>query len=168
MTLKTWTQEETDILKANYNGTTNERLSELIPNKSPLAIYKKARKLGLQKSEEVKFLNRSKANSGENCNFWKGGTKINSDGYRLVLKPGHHRADSGGYVLEHILVFEEATGIIVPSGCCIHHLNGIKDDNRIENLCLMTKGAHTAMHHTGAKRTHETKRKISERKKKNE
>lgn len=165
--MRTWTQEEADILKANYYTATNERLCELIPSKTPLAIYKKARKLGLQKSDEVKFLNRSKANSGEKCNFWKGGKKTNTQGYRLVSKPGHPRADSGGYVLEHILVFEDATGISVPEGCCIHHLNGIKDDNRIENLCLMAKSAHTAMHHIGAKRTQETKRKISERRKQN-
>ena len=164
--MNTWTTEEIEILKANYASATNARLSELIPNKSPYAIYKKAYKMGLRKTPEIEFLNRSIANSGEKCNFWKGGKKTSSSGYRLILKPGHHRADRGGYVLEHILVFEEATGISIPDGCCIHHMNGIKDDNRIENLCMMTHGAHTVMHHTGAKRTAETKRKISERKRK--
>ena len=164
--MKTWSQIETDTLIRYYGNVSNERLHELIPNKTPLAIYKKARKLGLKISDEIRFQNRSKANSGEKCNFWNGGKKTSSSGYRLILKPGHHRADRGGYVLEHILVFEEATGIIVPDGCCIHHLNGIKDDNRIENLCMMTHGAHTVMHHKGAKRADETKRKISERMKK--
>lgn len=164
--MKTWTDQEKETLIVYYGVVTNDRLAELIPNKTPLAIYKKARKLGLKMSDEIKFQNRSKAKKGENASNWKGGKKTSTRGYRLVLKPEHHRADRNGYVLEHILAFEEATGLIVPDGCCVHHLNGIKDDNRIENLCMMTHGAHTAMHHTGAKRTEETKRKISERKKK--
>lgn len=164
--MKTWTQAETEALKAYFGTVPNERLYEIIPNKTPLAIYKKARKMGLKISDEIKFQNRSKAHSGEKCNFWNGGKGKTTGGYNLIFHPDHHRADRRGYVLEHILVFEEATGISVPDGCCIHHLNGIKDDNRIENLCMMTQGAHTVMHHKGAKRTVETRQKISERKKK--
>lgn len=164
--MKTWTDQETTILIVYYGAVTNDRLYELIPNKTPLAIYKKARKLGLKSSDEIKFQNRSKAHSGEKCNFWNGGKGKTSKGYNLIFQPDHHRADSRGYVLEHILVFEQETGISVPADCCVHHLNGIKDDNRIENLCMMTHSAHTVMHHTGAKRTAETKRKISERMKK--
>lgn len=164
--MKTWTNGEITMLVACFGKIPNEHLHEILPNKTPLAIYKKARKLGLVISDDVKFQNRSKAHSGEKCNFWKGGKKSNSAGYRLVLMPDHPRADRNGYVLEHIVVFEKATGISVPEGCCVHHLNGIKNDNRIENLCLMSHGAHTAMHHRGAKRTEETKKKISERMKK--
>lgn len=76
--------------------------------------------------------------------------------------PNHKRADSSGYVMEHIVVYEKESGIEIPDGCCIHHLNGIKNDNRIENLCMMTNSAHTVFHHTGAKRSNETKKKISE------
>ena len=166
--MKTWTDEETEVLKANYNTVSNERLLELIPNKTPLAIYKKAYKMGMRKSPEVEFLNRSKAKSGERNSNWNGGRGKTTKGYRTVRLPEHHRADSNGYVLEHILVFEQATGITVPEGCCVHHLNGIKDDNRIENLCMMTHSAHTAMHHIGTKRSAETRRKISDRRMKHE
>jgi DNA-binding NtrC family response regulator len=67
--------------------------------------------------------------------------------------------------MEHILVFEEKTGVSVPANCCIHHLNGIKTDNRIENLCMMSVGAHTALHNTGKKKSEETKKKISQKSK---
>lgn len=164
--MKTWTDQETTILIVNYGAVTNDRLYELIPNKTPLAIYKKARKLGLKITDEIKFQNRSNAHSGEKCNFWNGGKGKTSRGYNLIFQPDHHRADSRGYVLEHILVFEQETGISVPDGCCIHHLNGNKSDNRIQNLCMMQHTAHTVFHHTGAKRSTETRKKISERKKK--
>lgn len=162
----TWTESETRILIENFAFTTNEKMYELLPNKSPLAIYKKAYKMGLKRAKETEFLNRSLAKKGEKCNFWKGGISKSSKGYRLVKMPEHHRADNKGYVLEHILIFEKETGIKVPTDCCVHHLNGIKNDNRIENLCLMKHSAHTKFHHCGAKRTKETKEKISESRKK--
>lgn len=157
--MKTWTQEEIEILNANYNRVSNEELCALLPQKTYIGIYKKAYNLGLRKAQEIEFLNRSNARKGEKGANWKGGTKMNRQGYRLVLAPHHHRADTHGYVLEHILVFEQSTGIEIPSHCCIHHLNGNKSDNRIENLCMMTKTAHTVMHHLGAKRTKNTQKK---------
>lgn len=164
--MKTWTQEEVDILKANYNSATNKRLAELIPNKSPLAIYKKAYKMGFRKTTEVEFLNRSEANKGAKSGNWNGGVKVTKAGYRMILQPNHPRADSGGYVMEHIVIWEQATGVSVPMNCCIHHLNGDKKDNRIQNLCMMQHTAHTVFHHTGAKRSAETKKKLSEARRK--
>ena len=87
-------------------------------------------------------------------------------GYRQILKPEHPRADRNGYVMEHIVEWEQATGVSVPQNCCIHHLNGNKTDNRIQNLCMMQHTAHTVFHHTGAKRSAETKKKISESRRK--
>lgn len=42
-------------------------------------------------------------------------------------------------LLAHRVVWEAANGPI-PAGMEINHLNGVKDDNRIENLELVTKG----------------------------
>ena len=133
----------------------------MFPSKSKLAIYKKAYKLGLRKSPEIEFLNRSAAKKGEKSSNWNGGIKTTKKGYRLVLCPGHHRADTSGYVMEHIFIWENESGIPLPPNCCVHHLNGIKNDNRIENLCLMIKSAHTIHHHTGSKRSEQTKAILS-------
>lgn len=164
--MKTWTDEEVEILCAYYNTATNYQLAMVLPNKTPLAIYKKAYKLGLRKTEETEFRNRSEARKGEKGSNWKGGVRRTKSGYRQRLNPNHPRADSNGYVMEHILVWEESTGISVPPNCCIHHLNGNKSDNRIENLCIMQHAAHTVFHHTGSKRSAETKMKISKSKEK--
>lgn len=164
--MKTWSQEEVEILATNYNRVSNAKLCDLLPAKTPLAIYKKAYKLGLRKSPEIEFLNRSEVRKGEKASNWNGGTKTTRHGYRQILCPDHPRSDSNGYVMEHILIWEKETGVPVPVNCCIHHLNGNKSDNRIQNLCMMQHAAHTVFHHTGSKRSEETRKKISERKKK--
>lgn len=166
--MKKWSQEEVDTLVQNYNKVSNEVLCQLIPSKTALAIYKKAYAMGLRKTSEIQFLNRSISRKGEKSNFWNGGVSVSSKGYRLVKMPDHHRADGKGYVMEHVLVFERECGIQVPDNCCIHHLNGRKDDNRIENLCMMTHSSHTILHHKGLKLSNETKKKISEARKKYE
>lgn len=156
-----WTVEEISILKSNYNKVSNDELLKLLPDKTFLAIYKKAYKMGMRKSKDNEFLNRSNARKGEKCCNWKGGVMISSKGYRMIYKPEHHRADKRGYVLEHILVFEEQTGVNIPDNCSIHHLNGDKADNRISNLCLMLASAHTQHHNFGRVQSEETRKKIS-------
>ena len=161
--MKTWNPEEISILTSNYNLVSNSALQKLLPSKSKQAIYKKAYKLGLRKSKEIEFLNRSLSRKRERGSNWNGGVRVTKRGYRQVLSPEHSRADSSGYVMEHILVWERETGFPVPDGCCIHHLNGNKSDNRIENLCLMSFGAHTTFHHLGKRHSEETKQKIREK-----
>ena len=52
--------------------------------------------------------------------------------------PGHPRADKAGMVLEHIPVLETKIGRAIDwaLGEQVHHINGVKDDNRPENLEL--------------------------------
>lgn len=79
---------------------------------------------------------------GSNSSRWGGGKKMNR-GYVEIFKPDHHRADVKGYVREHILVWEMAQRKPVPNGWVIHHYNGIKDDNRPENLFAFSNSEHS-------------------------
>lgn len=82
---------------------------------------------------------------------WKGGlvmtkpkmkaaSRGNYDGYMLRHVPEHPRAHcNGGYVLEHVLVMEQILGRFLTGGDNVHHKNGIRNDNRPENLELWTR-----------------------------
>jgi len=67
---------------------------------------------------------------------WKGGKFIDTDGYVLIKKPGHPFSNNQGYVREHRLVVEEQIGRYITKKEVVHHINHIKNDNRIENLRL--------------------------------
>jgi hypothetical protein len=57
----------------------------------------------------------------------------------MVYASGHPRATSDPYVFEHILVAEQLPGRYLELGETVHHRNGVRDDNRPENLELWTR-----------------------------
>lgn len=80
--------------------------------------------------------------------FWRGGRPLTRFGYRLAHDPSHPRAHSHGYVLEHIKVAEQMLCRSLRPGEVVHHKNGVRTDNRPENLQVMTRAEHSRHHVT--------------------
>lgn len=78
--------------------------------------------------------------TGENNPHWKGGRHKLPNGYIGIYKPEDTRTKSH-YVMEHRLVWEMAHGILPPKWQ-VHHINGVKDDNRLENLIALPPRTH--------------------------
>ena len=79
---------------------------------------------------------------GKFSGHWKGGRSVSKLGYVLILDHNHPKATKRGYVFEHIKVWEEHNKKSVPEGWVIHHINGVKTDNRPSNLLSMPKKGH--------------------------
>jgi len=82
----------------------------------------------------------------KNHHSWKGGKIKTPYGYIMILKKDHPRANNGGYVFEHILIMEKHLDKFIPINENVHHINGLKDDNRLENLEIMTRSEHRSHH----------------------
>lgn len=91
---------------------------------------------------------------------WKGG-RAYSDGYILVKCRGHHLANKQGYVMEHILVWEETHRMPLPQGWVIHHLNGIRSDNRRENILGLPDRKHKRVLTAKAQRIRDLESKLA-------
>lgn len=85
---------------------------------------------------------------------WSGGVIV-SGGYAYVKRLDHPRANSRGYVMRAILVWEEANGRQFPEGMFPHHDNEIMTDDNPDNIKPMTRPEHARLH---MKRRHERDR----------
>lgn len=73
---------------------------------------------------------------GSNNYRWKGGRKKDGSGYVRIYMPNHPNKDAHSCVLEHRYKMEQHIGRYLEKDETVHHKNGIRDDNRIENLEL--------------------------------
>lgn len=63
----------------------------------------------------------------------------NNHGYVIIYMPEHPNSHGCGVVQEHVLIISEHLGRPLMKGETVHHKNGIRDDNRIENLELWNR-----------------------------
>jgi hypothetical protein len=103
----------------------------------------KIRTSGYKSPKHVKYY-------GDKHYNWKGG-HYTSKGYVFEYCPDHPN-NCDGYVLQHRLVVERSIGRILDKEELVHHINGVKTDNRIENLAIMKRGEHIRSHKVNAPR----------------
>lgn len=78
---------------------------------------------------------------------WNGGKRKTAQGYFYIYSPNHPYKNLNNCVKRSRLVMESAIGRYLRPSEIIHHINEIKDDDRIENLQLLpNKGAHSSIH----------------------
>lgn len=93
--------------------------------------------------------------------FGKG--KLNNKGY-IVITSGK---EGNNMKFLHRLIYENHYGEI-PDGYVVHHKNGVKTDNRIENLKCIKRSEHTSLHNKGENNMYGKKHTVKSRKKMSE
>lgn len=78
----------------------------------------------------------SESRTGEKHPNWKGGKQFDKRGYVYLMKKDHPSCVNGKYIAEHRYVMEQHVGRLLTKEEVVHHINGIVDDNCIENLKL--------------------------------
>mgnify|MGYP001611600475 CR=1 FL=1 len=157
-TKKRWTTDlafrEMMVRKAKERRHTKNSLR--LMSKKQKARWKRIRKNpeaykkmieNMSKNNAKNMLGRTK----EKSNNWKGGKYIDKrDGYVIVTAPPNHpyvKIGGGGgtktrYILEHRLIMEKILGRYLTPDEDVNHINGIKSDNRPENLIVVRHHAH--------------------------
>lgn len=102
----------------------------------PLSEFKKGQRRRCQHCGS-----KSPKPSGPQSSSWKGGRRETKDGYIICWLPSespfYAMISRNGTVLEHRLMMAEHLGRCLLKIEQVHHKNGIRNDNRLENLELM-------------------------------
>lgn len=148
--IRTWIAEDW-----THQEITDELQKTLDKRVTTKLIYKVCKKHGIK-------CQRTGPRNGARSKSWLGGVNRDKHGYVNVYCPDHpscvdknkKRAEKANgkffgkhyYVREHRLVMEKRLGRYLLDNEVVHHKNGIKDDNRLENLeVFQTNAEHLAV-----------------------
>lgn len=82
--------------------------------------------------------------TGEQSPNWQNGFTISTHGYKHILTSDPNRTNR--YEPEHRLVMAKVLGRPLTSDEVVHHINRDKTDNRPENLQVLSRQEHAALH----------------------
>lgn len=102
-------------------------------------IFSKGKHLSPQtefKKGQKSYVSPEKRKYGKEHWNWKGGRYKSERGYILIIAPNHPNKTKQGYIRQHRLIVEQIIGRYLNKIEVVHHINGILDDNRPENLYL--------------------------------
>lgn len=92
----------------------------------------------------------TKNQHGKNNPRWKGGEVNDGHGRVLIYQPDHPNPSyNGTHVYRYRLVMEKHLGRHLLPSEIVHHKNGIHNDDRLDNLEVMTQAEHARLHATG-------------------
>ena len=119
--------------RKHLNDYAKGKISEANKNNK----YKKDKKATNETKEKLKMAKLKKG---------VGHKKIRKDGYISIYFPDHPKSNKDGYIMEHDLVMECYIGRWLKEDEIVHHINKKRNDNRIENLKLITNKEHARLH----------------------
>lgn len=78
--------------------------------------------------------------------LWNIKKVVSKGDYYYAIVPEHPNKTKNNYVLLHRITMENHLGRVLNRNEIVHHLNGDKKDNRIENLRVMSSAEHAKLH----------------------
>lgn len=146
-----WTQEQIGMLHSLYPNERSVDVAKKI-GRSKSAVDHMASRLQIKKDKAVMYAIRSVAMKGQSSGNFKGYRRRTSKGYVTLYRPNEPGTDRNGLIMEHRYMMSLHIGRALRNDEAVHHINGIKNDNRLDNLLLMTVGEHSALHNKQRKK----------------
>jgi len=135
-------RKEIDLNNNNFEKYISENKScrdiAITYNVSSATICRRAKELNIK-------LKRKNYKLGKKHHLWQGGIHKSKRGY-VFLKIDHPNSNINGYVQEHVYIMSNKLGRKIEKNEIIHHINGDKSDNRLENLILLNNIQHCSAH----------------------
>lgn len=95
----------------------------------------------VERFKKIRIENNNRINKGKKTAYRR--KDVIKKGYRYIWTPGHPKADSDGYVPEHVLVVEKRIGRYLTKKECVHHIDRNRQNNVDSNLVLYkSQGSH--------------------------